>query len=64
MDYQTLYRLLEAVEGSLPRVGLVEETEERLKERIELYQVHNKSNESSGVLKLDISGVTCQHGYD
>ncbi|KAG1946578.1 nesprin-1 [Pimephales promelas] len=38
LDYQTLYRLLEAVEGSLPRVGLVEETEERLKERIELYQ--------------------------
>ncbi|KTF86539.1 hypothetical protein cypCar_00031778, partial [Cyprinus carpio] len=37
-DYQTLYRLLETVEGSLPTAGLVEETEERLKERIELYQ--------------------------
>lgn len=47
MDYKTLYRLLEAVEGSLPSVGLVEETEERLNERIELYQVP----ESSDMLK-------------
>ncbi|XP_059374492.1 nesprin-1-like isoform X2 [Carassius carassius] len=37
-DYQDLYRLLEAVEGSLPSIGLLEETEERLNERIELYQ--------------------------
>lgn len=41
-DYQTLYRLLEAVEGSLPTVGLAEETEERLNERIELYKVCNE----------------------
>ncbi|KAJ8270593.1 hypothetical protein GJAV_G00116870 [Gymnothorax javanicus] len=37
-DYQALHRQLEAVEGSIPSVGLVEETEERLTERIALYQ--------------------------
>jgi hypothetical protein len=30
---------LEAVEGSIPTVGLVEETEESLTERSSLYQV-------------------------
>uniref|UniRef100_A0A672NJW8 Nesprin-1-like n=1 Tax=Sinocyclocheilus grahami TaxID=75366 RepID=A0A672NJW8_SINGR len=34
-DYQNLYRLLEDVEGSLPSIGLVEESEERLNERID-----------------------------
>lgn len=38
-DYQNLNRHLEAVEGSVPIVGLVEETEERLMDRITLYQV-------------------------
>lgn len=38
-DYQSLNRQLEAVEGSVPSVGLVEETEERLMDRISLYQV-------------------------
>uniref|UniRef100_A0A8C7FND7 Spectrin repeat containing nuclear envelope protein 1 n=1 Tax=Oncorhynchus kisutch TaxID=8019 RepID=A0A8C7FND7_ONCKI len=37
-DYQALYRQLEAVECSIPTVGLVEETEERLSDRITLYQ--------------------------
>lgn len=37
-DYQALCRQLEAVECSMPAVGLVEETEERLVERIGLYQ--------------------------
>ncbi|CAI5683845.1 unnamed protein product [Oreochromis niloticus] len=37
-DYQALCRQLEAVECSIPTVGLVEETEERLTERISLYQ--------------------------
>ncbi|MGH0176243.1 UNVERIFIED_CONTAM: hypothetical protein FKN15_004424 [Acipenser sinensis] len=37
-DYQCLYRQLEVVESSIPSVGLVEETEERLTERIALYQ--------------------------
>ncbi|RXM34940.1 Nesprin-1 [Acipenser ruthenus] len=37
-DYQCLYRQLEAVESCIPSVGLVEETEERLTERIALYQ--------------------------
>ncbi|XP_022518839.2 nesprin-1 isoform X7 [Astyanax mexicanus] len=37
-DYQAVYRQLEAVESSIPSVGLVEETEERLTERIALYQ--------------------------
>lgn len=40
-DYQALYRQLEAVECSIPTVGLVEETEERLSDRITLYQVHS-----------------------
>lgn len=39
-DYQALCRQLEAVECSIPTVGLVEETEERLIERISLYQVN------------------------
>lgn len=38
-NYQALCRQLEAVECSIPTVGLVEETEERLTERISLYQV-------------------------
>lgn len=37
-DYQALCRQLEAVECSIPTAGLVEETEERLVERISLYQ--------------------------
>lgn len=40
-DYQALCRQLEAVECSIPTVGLVEETEERLVERISLYQAGN-----------------------
>uniref|UniRef100_A0A4W5PDW6 Spectrin repeat containing, nuclear envelope 1b n=1 Tax=Hucho hucho TaxID=62062 RepID=A0A4W5PDW6_9TELE len=39
-DYQALCRQLEAVEGSIPTVGLVEETEEKLTERSSLCQVH------------------------
>lgn len=38
-DYQAVCRQLEAVECSIPTVGLVEETEERLVERIGLFQV-------------------------
>jgi len=38
-DYQAVYRQLEAVESNIPSVGLVEETEERLRDRIALYQV-------------------------
>lgn len=47
-DYQALCRQLEAVECSIPTVGLVEETEDRLTERISLYQVSNfiQSNHS------------------
>ncbi|KAJ0008745.1 hypothetical protein NQD34_016160 [Periophthalmus magnuspinnatus] len=37
-DYQYLIQHLEAVEGSMPTVGLVEETEDKLVERISLYQ--------------------------
>uniref|UniRef100_A0A1A8H4I9 Spectrin repeat containing, nuclear envelope 1b n=1 Tax=Nothobranchius korthausae TaxID=1143690 RepID=A0A1A8H4I9_9TELE len=37
-DYQSLNRHLEAVEGSVPSAGLVEETEDRLMDRISLYQ--------------------------
>ncbi|XP_031731325.1 nesprin-1 isoform X8 [Anarrhichthys ocellatus] len=37
-DYQAVCRQLEAVECSIPTVGLVEETEERLVERIGLFQ--------------------------
>uniref|UniRef100_A0A4W3HCF8 Nesprin-1 n=1 Tax=Callorhinchus milii TaxID=7868 RepID=A0A4W3HCF8_CALMI len=37
-DYELLYRQLETVENSIPSVGLVEESEERLAERITLYQ--------------------------
>ncbi|KAM4679140.1 nesprin-1 isoform 3-T4 [Amazona ochrocephala] len=37
-DYQELTRQLESVEGSIPTVGLVEETEDRLTERITLFQ--------------------------
>lgn len=40
-DYQSLNRQLEAVEGSIPYVGLVEETEEKLMDRISLYQVQS-----------------------
>ncbi len=38
-DYQALYRQLEAVESNIPSVGLVEETEDRLSDRITLFQV-------------------------
>ncbi|XP_048456777.1 nesprin-1-like isoform X2 [Rhincodon typus] len=37
-DYEALYRQLEGVESSIPGAGLVEESEERLTERIALYQ--------------------------
>uniref|UniRef100_A0A3B3I7J2 Uncharacterized protein n=1 Tax=Oryzias latipes TaxID=8090 RepID=A0A3B3I7J2_ORYLA len=37
-DYQALCKQLEAVESSIPTVGLVEETEDRITERISLYQ--------------------------
>ncbi|XP_029114386.1 nesprin-1 isoform X5 [Scleropages formosus] len=37
-DYQTLHQQLEDVESRIPSVGLAEETEEKLNERIELYQ--------------------------
>lgn len=40
-EYHALCRQLEAVESSMPAVGLVEETEERLVERISLYQARN-----------------------
>ncbi|PKU40578.1 nesprin-1 isoform x1 [Limosa lapponica baueri] len=42
-DYQELTRQLESVEGSIPIVGLVEETEDRLTDRITLFQ-HLRSN--------------------
>lgn len=38
-DYQSLNRHLEAVEANIPTAGLVEESEERLVDRISLYQV-------------------------
>uniref|UniRef100_A0A3P9KLI4 Uncharacterized protein n=1 Tax=Oryzias latipes TaxID=8090 RepID=A0A3P9KLI4_ORYLA len=38
-DNQALCKQLEAVESSIPTVGLVEETEDRITERISLYQV-------------------------
>ncbi|KFQ93584.1 Nesprin-1, partial [Nipponia nippon] len=37
-DYQELTRQLESVESSIPTVGLVEETEDRLTDRITLFQ--------------------------
>lgn len=37
--YQELTRQLESVEGNIPAVGLVEETEDKLTERIKLFQV-------------------------
>uniref|UniRef100_A0A8C5T6H5 Uncharacterized protein n=1 Tax=Malurus cyaneus samueli TaxID=2593467 RepID=A0A8C5T6H5_9PASS len=37
-DYQELTRQLESVEGNIPTVGLVEETEDRLTDRITLFQ--------------------------
>ncbi|XP_035564310.1 nesprin-1 isoform X17 [Canis lupus baileyi] len=42
-DYQELSRQLEVVESSIPSVGLVEESEDRLIDRIALYQ-HLKSS--------------------
>ncbi|XP_033368639.1 nesprin-1 isoform X3 [Parus major] len=42
-DYQELTRQLESVEGNIPTVGLVEETEDRLTDRITLFQ-HLRSN--------------------
>uniref|UniRef100_A0A8V0XM53 Uncharacterized protein n=1 Tax=Gallus gallus TaxID=9031 RepID=A0A8V0XM53_CHICK len=41
--YQELTRQLESVEGNIPAVGLVEETEDKLTERIKLFQ-HLRSN--------------------
>lgn len=38
-EYQELTQQLEAVETNIPSVGLVEESEERLTDRISLYQV-------------------------
>lgn len=38
-DYQSLHHHLEAVEANIPTAGLVEESEERLVDRISLYQV-------------------------
>lgn len=38
-DYQELTRQLESVEGNIPTVGLVEETEDKLRGRIALFQV-------------------------
>lgn len=40
-DYQALYKQLEAVESGIPSVGLVEETEDRMRDRITLYQVQH-----------------------
>lgn len=42
-DYQALYKQLEKVENSIPTVGLVEESEDRLTERITLYQVNTNA---------------------
>ncbi|RMC12933.1 hypothetical protein DUI87_10460 [Hirundo rustica rustica] len=42
-DYQELTRQLESVEGNIPTVGLVEETEDRLTDRITVFQ-HLRSN--------------------
>ena len=53
-DYQSLNRQLEAVEGSIPTVGLVEETEERLMDRISLYQVKVISEDRSRPPCLDM----------
>lgn len=50
-DYQSLNRHLETVEGSIPSVGLVEESEERLMDRISLYQVQ------SGRLQIVVNGI-------
>lgn len=41
-DYQSLNRQLEAVEENVPSVGLVEEDEDRLMDRISLYQVRHE----------------------
>lgn len=53
-DYQALCRQLEAVECSIPTVGLVEETEERLVERISLYQARKFAHTSQKRLYLTI----------
>lgn len=53
-DYQALCRQLEAVECSIPAVGLVEETEERLVERISLYQARKFAQTSQISLYLTI----------
>ena len=46
-DYQGLCRQLEAVECSIPTVGLVEESEDRLSERIALYQVQHTHTQTN-----------------
>uniref|UniRef100_A0A3Q3Q2J9 KASH domain-containing protein n=1 Tax=Monopterus albus TaxID=43700 RepID=A0A3Q3Q2J9_MONAL len=58
-DYQALYRQLEAVECSIPTVGLVEETEERLIERITLYQ-HLKASLTELLLSVSCSDLENQ----
>ncbi|XP_010123998.1 PREDICTED: LOW QUALITY PROTEIN: nesprin-1-like, partial [Chlamydotis macqueenii] len=50
-DYQELTRQLESIEGSIPTVGLVEETEDRLTDRITLFQ-HLRSSLSEYQPKL------------
>ncbi|KAJ1153130.1 hypothetical protein NDU88_005893, partial [Pleurodeles waltl] len=50
-NYQELSRQLEMVENSIPLVGLVEESEERLTDRITLYQ-HLKSSLTGNQPKL------------
>uniref|UniRef100_A0A493T721 Uncharacterized protein n=1 Tax=Anas platyrhynchos platyrhynchos TaxID=8840 RepID=A0A493T721_ANAPP len=51
-DYQELTRQLESVEGNIPTVGLVEETEDKLRGRIALFQ-HLRSNLTEYQPKLD-----------
>lgn len=52
LDYQCLNRHLEAVEGRMPAVPLLEETEERLTERIALYQVYQHKLFSSSHIQV------------
>lgn len=57
-DYQALCRQLESVECSIPTVGLVEETEERLIERISLFQVRDNIQTAH---TYSISASICIH---
>lgn len=56
-EYQALCRQLEAVESSMPAVGLVEETEERLVERIGLYQARNRTRTGPTETHLDYHSI-------